>query len=127
MLSPTPRAPLFFRDALTIRQKITTRRATGAALAVVAESHGELMSQQQPVEATAGANGADVLALCTDLEAAMSAFDPGAADIVEQLLATQDPGSELAQRLTAAKEHLDAFNFPEAEPLLTGLKEALQA
>jgi hypothetical protein len=101
--------------------------ALAAALSVVGESHAELMSQQQPVEAVSGTNNVDVIALCTELETAMAAFDPGAADMVEQLLGTQEPGSEVAQRLTAAKEFLDAFNFPDAEPLLAGLKEELQA
>jgi signal transduction histidine kinase/DNA-binding response OmpR family regulator/HPt (histidine-containing phosphotransfer) domain-containing protein len=101
--------------------------ALAVALAVVGESHAELMSRQQPVEAASGTNDVDVIALCTELETAVAAFDPGAGDLVEQLLGTQQPGSQLAQRLSAAKEFLDAFNFSDAEPLLAGLKEELQA
>ena len=100
--------------------------ALAAALSVVSDSHAELMSQHQPVAAASGTNNVDVVALFAELETAMAAFDPGAADMVEQLLGTQEEGSELAQQLTAAKEFLDAFNFPDAEPLLTGVKEQLQ-
>jgi len=101
--------------------------ALAAALAVVGESHAHLLAEFQPEAAVGDTNNVDVMALCTELEAAVAAFDPGAADMVEQLLGTQEPNSELAQRLTAAKEFLDAFNFPDAEPLLAGLKEDLRA
>ena len=101
--------------------------ALAAALQVVRESHSELVSDLQAEAGTSGPNNVDVLALCADLEAAVAGFDPGAADIVEQLLGTQEPGSELGQRLSSAKAFLDAFNFSDAEPLLAGLKEDLRA
>ena len=101
--------------------------ALAQALDVVRESHAGLMKDRQPVAAASGANNVDVLDVCTGLEAALAACDPGAVELVDQLLATQEAGSELAQRLSQAREHLDNFNFGDAEPLLAGISEELQA
>jgi DNA-directed RNA polymerase subunit F len=48
-------------------------------------------------------------------------------ELVDKLLATQEQNSELAQRLSQAREHLDNFSFGDAEPLLSGISEELQA
>jgi signal transduction histidine kinase/DNA-binding response OmpR family regulator/HPt (histidine-containing phosphotransfer) domain-containing protein len=101
--------------------------ALARSLDVVLESHASLMKDQGSIETAQGAYKADIASLCNDLEAAVAAFDPAAADIVEELLGIPGLGGEATQQLSTAKELLDAFNFSDAEPLLIGLRATLQA
>jgi CheY-like chemotaxis protein len=101
--------------------------ALASALVVAADSHATLMAQRQAVAAATGGNGIDSMAVFADLQAAVAAFDPGATDLIDQLIAGQEEGSELATRLAEARGLLDNFNFGDAEPLLAKIGEGLQA
>jgi CheY-like chemotaxis protein/HPt (histidine-containing phosphotransfer) domain-containing protein len=101
--------------------------ALASALAVVADSHAVLMAQRQPIGTNGSGNGIDVATVFTDLQAAVAAFDPGATELIDQLIAAQEPGSELATQLSEVRTLLDNFNFGDAEPLLAALGQDLQA
>ena len=92
----------------------------------VADSHKQLVPEDKPAGAREAAPDVDVEATFAQLEVALSAFDPGAVDLVDQLLSSQPEGSEFAQTLADARELLDAFNFDGAAPLLAGVKEGLK-
>jgi hypothetical protein len=102
-------------------------RALADALAVVAESHATLMAQRQSGGTTNGGIIIDTAAVFTDLQAAVAAFDPGATELIDQLIDAQEQGSELAIQLSEARTMLDSFNFGDAEPLLARIGQELQA
>ena len=56
---------------------------------------------------------------------AIAAFDPGATELVDQLLTTVEQGGELSQYLSEARAHLDNFSFADAEPLLSKFEEGI--
>ncbi|MEP1595075.1 MAG: Hpt domain-containing protein, partial [Halieaceae bacterium] len=96
------------------------------ALVVAADSHAIIMSQRQAIAAS-GSAGIDSLAVFNELQAAVAGFDPGATELIDQLLAAQKDDGELMARLTEARELLDNFNFADAEPLLEEIGRGLQA
>ncbi len=102
-------------------------QALAGALAVVAESHATLMAQRQSGGTTNGSIIIDTAVVFSDLQSAVAAFDPGATDLIDQLIAAQEPGSELEVQLSEARTMLDNFNFGDAEPLLARLGQELQA
>ena len=97
------------------------------SLVVAAESHETLMAQRQATAAVSNSAGVDHAAAFAELQVAVAAFDPGATDLIDQLIAGQEAGSELAVKLVAARELLDNFNFGDAEPLLAEIGQGLQA
>jgi signal transduction histidine kinase/DNA-binding response OmpR family regulator/HPt (histidine-containing phosphotransfer) domain-containing protein len=101
--------------------------ALASALLVAADSHATLMAQRQTAAAATGGNGIDSMAVFADLQAAVAAFDPGATDLIDQLITGQEEGGELAVKLAQARELLDNFNFGDAQPLLAEIGEGLQA
>lgn len=101
--------------------------ALASALVVAADSHATLMAQRQAAAAATGGNGIDSMAVFADLQAAVAAFDPGATDLIDQLITGQEEGGELAVKLAQARELLDNFNFGDAQPLLAEIGEGLQA
>jgi len=56
---------------------------------------------------------------------AVSVSDPQSVDIIDQLLPHIEAGSALAEQLGAARELLDAYNFADAEPLLSQAERIL--
>ena len=100
--------------------------ALSQALLVAAESHAELIKDRESAAAATGANGVDVLAVFANLQAAVATFDPGATDLIDQIMAAQEEGSELAQQLSEARVLLDNFEFDKAEPLLALVEQGLQ-
>ena len=96
-------------------------------LTVASASHATLLAGRQPAASAGPGTGADSSALFSELQAAVAAFDPGATELIDQLIASQAPGSELAAKLGAARELLDNFNFGDAEPLLAEIEQGLQA
>ena len=100
--------------------------ALAEALSVVSRSHADLLSQRRPAASAGAADGRDRLELLADLQAAVAAFDPGATDIIDQLLAAEGEGSALKQPLAEARELLDHFNFADAGPLLTQIERDLK-
>jgi signal transduction histidine kinase/DNA-binding response OmpR family regulator/HPt (histidine-containing phosphotransfer) domain-containing protein/uncharacterized membrane protein HdeD (DUF308 family) len=73
------------------------------------------------------AEDVDVGAVLSALKSAIAAFDPGAVELVDQLLAGCDPQSNVVQLLEASRQHLDNFNFTDAEPLVAEAEAALLA
>jgi CheY-like chemotaxis protein len=57
--------------------------------------------------------------LFKNLLQAVSESDPLSLDLIDQLLQQTEAGSALAEQLGAARELLDAYNFADAEPLLS--------
>ena len=51
--------------------------------------------------------------------------DPQSLDLIDQLLPHTETGSALAEQLGAARELLDAYNFADAEPLLSQAERIL--
>jgi signal transduction histidine kinase/DNA-binding response OmpR family regulator/HPt (histidine-containing phosphotransfer) domain-containing protein len=56
---------------------------------------------------------------------AVSVSNPQSLDLIDQLLPHTEPGSALAEQLGAARELLDAYNFADAEPLLSQAERIL--
>jgi polar amino acid transport system substrate-binding protein len=100
--------------------------ALGTALQVLAESHAKLMQLRQPVAPVNGASDVDVAGVFASLKTAVAACDPGASDLVDELLSAQQADSNLAQQLSQAREMLDNFNFGDVEPLLQAIEQELQ-
>jgi signal transduction histidine kinase/CheY-like chemotaxis protein/HPt (histidine-containing phosphotransfer) domain-containing protein len=100
--------------------------ALGAALQALAESHAKLMQLRQPVEPVNGASDVDVAGVLASLKTAVATSDPGASDLVEELLSAQQADSTVAQQLSQAREMLDNFNFGDVEPLLLAIEQELQ-
>jgi signal transduction histidine kinase/CheY-like chemotaxis protein/HPt (histidine-containing phosphotransfer) domain-containing protein len=97
-----------------------------AALRLVEEQLPELLATRAPAGDAAAASGdIDVSQVFIDLKAAIAAFDPGAVELVDQLLVGRD--GDIALLLTETREHLDNFNFADAEPLLAKAEAALLA
>mgnify|MGYP001812706338 FL=1 len=100
--------------------------ALGAALQALAESHAKLMQLRQPVASVNGASDVDVAGVLASLKTAVATSDPGASDLVEELLSAQQADSTVAQQLSQALEMLDNFNFGDVEPLLLAIEQELQ-
>jgi HPt (histidine-containing phosphotransfer) domain-containing protein len=63
--------------------------------------------------------------LLKNLLQAVSESDPQSLDLIDQLLPQTEAGSALADQLGAARELLDAYNFADAEPLLSQAERIL--
>lgn len=94
-----------------------------AALAVVVESLPTLLAAGQPAAAAGGAD-IDATQVFADLKQAVAAFDPGAVDLLDKLLAAQEEGSDMYQLLVTSRGFLNDFNFSEAEQLLASADQA---
>ncbi len=101
--------------------------ALAAALDTVAASHATLLIRHGTAQPVETGDGIDQLEVFESLQVAVAAFDPGATALVDQLLAAQEDGSEMAQHLANARELLDDFNFSDAEPLLAQIEHGLKA
>ncbi|MBT8085445.1 MAG: response regulator [Woeseia sp.] len=97
------------------------------AMTVVAASHATLQDEMQAAAPAAAGNEIDALAVFADLQAAVAAFDPGATEIIDRLLAAEDEDSALRKPLAEAREMLDNFNFGDVEPLLAQVEKGLKA
>ncbi|MDH3995070.1 MAG: response regulator, partial [Gammaproteobacteria bacterium] len=100
--------------------------ALSQALLVASQSHSELIKDRETAAAATVAIGVDVQAIFASLQAAVATFDPGATELIDQILAAQEEGSELAQQLSEARTLLDNFEFDKAEPLLALVEQGLQ-
>ncbi|MGB5245948.1 MAG: response regulator, partial [Woeseia sp.] len=101
--------------------------ALAQALKVVGQSHAQLLAELQSESVDKNANAIDVAEVFASLQTAVTAFDPGATDLVDQLLAAQEDDSEITDALSQVRELLDNFNFADAEPLLTQIEQRLTA
>ncbi|MGB5352274.1 MAG: response regulator, partial [Woeseia sp.] len=101
--------------------------ALAQSLEVVGQSHGELLAASQTAVSDKNADAIDVAEVFASLQAAVTAFDPGATDLVDQLLAAQEDDSKITDALSQVRELLDNFNFADAEPLLTQIEQRLKA
>lgn len=111
-------------DAVTVEQI----ESLSNSLTVAAESHAILMAQRKAAASVASNGiGIDNLAVFADLRAAVAAFDPGATDLIDQLISGQEEGGELAAKLAEARELLDNFNFGDVEPLMSEIGRGLKA
>jgi signal transduction histidine kinase/CheY-like chemotaxis protein len=97
------------------------------ALTVVSGSLPQLLGAATPDTKLAAADTVDVEKVFAELTQAVTAFDPGAIDLLDQLLAGQALDSGPGKLLSAARELLDNFNFADAEPLLAEAGESLLA
>jgi signal transduction histidine kinase/CheY-like chemotaxis protein/HPt (histidine-containing phosphotransfer) domain-containing protein len=97
------------------------------ALQVAGESLAVLLREHQIAQPAAASGGVNVAEVFAKLQAAVSAFDPGATDLIDQLLLSQAEGGVLATQLHQARELLDNFNFADAEPVLQQLEQELLA
>ena len=95
------------------------------AITVVASSHAELANRSQPDSTTSGVEDIDIALVFKSLQEAVSTSDPGALDLIEQLLSAQAPGSIAAEQLASARDLLDSFNFGDAAPLLDSIAQEL--
>ncbi|MEH6587075.1 MAG: response regulator [Halioglobus sp.] len=95
------------------------------AITVVASSHAELANRSQPASTTTEAEDIDVTLVFKSLQEAVNMSDPGASELIEQLLSTQASGSIAAEQLANARDLLDSFNFGDAAPLLDTIAQEL--
>jgi signal transduction histidine kinase/CheY-like chemotaxis protein/HPt (histidine-containing phosphotransfer) domain-containing protein len=98
--------------------------ALETALVVVADSLPVLLATRETAGTAGEGGGVNAAQVFVDLKKAVASFDPGAVDLLDQLLATQSEGSDGYRLLTSARELLDNFNFPDAEELLAGFDES---
>jgi len=108
-------------------ERVTERQLAGLAeaIAVLGQSHTELLAGRSTGPATEEEEGIDAGKVFAGLKAAVATSDPAATDLVEQLLSTVGRDTELSQLLTRARDYLDNFSFPEAELLLAEIEEGL--
>jgi two-component system sensor histidine kinase/response regulator len=99
----------------------------GQALALVSTSRPLLLAAVLPDTESAAAGTVDVEKVFAELIQAVAASDPGAIELIDQLLAREAAGSELAQQLAEPRELLDSYNFADAGPLLAKIGENLSA
>ncbi len=96
------------------------------ALAMTAASMPQIMSTLGATTAASSNGTPEASQLLADLKQAVAASDPGAIDLLDQLITGAGEGSELARRLAEPRGLLDNFDFAGAEPLLAQLEDALQ-
>jgi two-component system sensor histidine kinase/response regulator len=96
------------------------------SLQLVRQSYSELLENRQPECMSRDPIVIDSLAVLASLRTAVASADPGASDLVDQLLAAHRDRGDLAGRLAQARELLDNFNFSDAEPLLASIEEDLK-
>jgi HPt (histidine-containing phosphotransfer) domain-containing protein len=109
-------------------ERVTERQLAGLAEAIVTlgQSHAELLEGRKGAgEPTPSGEGIDTGEIFASLKSAVATSDPGATDLVDQLLSAVDKETELSQLLTRARGFLDNFSFPEAELLLAEIEEGL--
>jgi HPt (histidine-containing phosphotransfer) domain-containing protein len=109
-------------------ERVTERQLAGLAEAMVTlgQSHAELLEGRKGAgEPTPSGEGIDTGEIFASLKAAVATSDPGATDLVDQLLSAVDKETALSQLLTRARNYLDNFSFPEAELLLAEIEEGL--
>jgi len=97
------------------------------ALTVVSGGLPQLLDAVAADTKPAASNAGDVKKVFAVLTQAVAAFDPGAVELIDQLLAWQATDSEPGQLLSEARDLLDNFNFADAEPLLAKAGELLLA
>ena len=95
------------------------------ALAVVSDSLPVLLATRETAGTPGEGGEIDVAQVLVDLKKAVASFDPGAVDLLDQLLGTQAECSDSHRLLMNAREFLDNFNFSDAEELLLRLDESL--
>jgi HPt (histidine-containing phosphotransfer) domain-containing protein len=87
----------------------------------LASSLAALTGSMTPASAADKPTGEDLGQLFAALNGAVAAFDPGAIDLLDRMVATVGAGSVLAGKLATARELLDNFDFAGAEPLLAAI------
>jgi two-component system sensor histidine kinase/response regulator len=107
--------------------EVTTEQVDrlGQALALVSTSRPLLLAAMMPDAESAVSGRVDVEKIFGELIQAVTASDPGAIDLIDQLLAGEEAGSDLAQKLAEPRALLDNFNFADAGPLLAQAGETL--
>ncbi|MBU2677516.1 MAG: response regulator [Gammaproteobacteria bacterium] len=99
----------------------------GGAMEVVSSSHAELAGQRHaaaPVTSGKAINEREVLA---SLRTAVESFDPGANELVDQLINARGDDDELVKNLARVRDLLDEFNFADTQPLLEEIEKRLKA
>ena len=97
------------------------------ALSIATTSVPLLVDAMGSVAAAEETAAVDVGQVFAELKQAVNANDPGAIDLIDQLLVGAKAGSELAQKLTEPRALLENFNFTDAEPMLLEVEELLTA
>ncbi|MEH6519190.1 MAG: response regulator [Halioglobus sp.] len=97
------------------------------ALSIVSESIPALVELVGRSEISPESTEVDFEQVFSELKQAVKACDPGAIDFIDQLLAGEEAGSDLAQALAKPRELLDNFNFADAEGLLMKVEETFPA
>jgi two-component system sensor histidine kinase/response regulator len=99
----------------------------GQAMALVSTSRPLLQAAKTTGAESAVVATVDVTKIFAELIQAVTASDPGAIDLMDQLLAGVEAGSDLARQLEEPRTLLDNFNFADAKPLLVKVSETLSA
>ena len=96
-----------------------------STLLVVADSLPVLLATRGTAGTASEGDDINAAQVFVDLKKAVASFDPGAVDLLDQLLGSQSEGSDSHRLLMNARELLDNFNFPDAEELLASFDESV--
>jgi two-component system sensor histidine kinase/response regulator len=96
-----------------------------SALLVVADSLPALLAARETAAIAGGGGGINAARVFVELKEAVTSFDPGALDLLDQLLGALPEGSDSYRVLVSTRELLDNFNFPDAGQLLASLDESV--